>query len=141
MRDTPVVRPSSAFLASYYNPAPANKTYTIPRPDPANPPPADSGDMGAQPNVYMLLTIGSAQVHVDVLRGNEVLGALAGSPLMYLPKGESRLYFSGLMADGKVLQEGVYRLRMRALRIFGDETKEEDWDVVDTVEFGFTYEG
>jgi hypothetical protein len=97
--------------------------------------------MGAQPNVYMLLTIGSAQVHVDVLRGNEVLGALAGSPLMYLPKGESRLYFSGLMADGKVLEEGVYRLRVRALRIFGDETKEEDWDVVDTVEFGFTYEG
>ena len=140
MRDTPVLLPSLVYLANYYLSIPANQTYTIARPDPSNPPPVDDGDQGAQPNVYMQLLVGSAQVRIDVLRGDKVVGALAGSPQVYLPRGESRVFFSGLMADGKVLEEGSYRLRVSALRIFGDEDKEEDWDVVETVDFGFTYE-
>jgi hypothetical protein len=38
------------------------------------------------------------------------------------------------------VDEGQYSLRIKALRIFGDEEKEEDWDVYDTVTFSFTYQ-
>ncbi|KAJ4344850.1 uncharacterized protein N0V89_012594 [Didymosphaeria variabile] len=113
--------------------------YTIARPDPANPPATDEGDQGSQPNVYMTLLVGSALVHIDVLRGEEEMGSLAGSPQVYLPRGDSRVFISGLLADGTVLEEGSYSLRVKALRIFGDEEKDEDWDVVKTVEFGIKY--
>jgi hypothetical protein len=75
----------------------------------------------------------------DVLRGDEELEALAGWPQRYLAKGEVRAWFNGLLSDGTVLDEGTYGLRVRALRVFGDEEREEDWDVVATVEFGNKY--
>ena len=139
MRSTHVAVPSLVYLASDYSHVPANTSYTIPRPDPENPPAPDRGDQGSQPNLYMELIVGSSQVHVEVLQGGKELGALAGSPLMYLPRGESRIYFNGLLADGTVLEEGTYSLRAKALRIFGDGAKEEDWDVNETVAFNVKY--
>lgn len=140
MRSTPAAVPALVYLANYYNQVPANTSYTIPRPDPEHPPAADTGDQSAQPNLYMELIVGSSQVHVDVLQGGKALGALAGSPLLYLPRGESRIFFNGLLADGTVLEEGTYSLRVKALRIFGDEAKESDWDVMETVAFNVGYE-
>jgi hypothetical protein len=87
----------------------------------------------------MELLLGSALVHIDVFRGEEALGSVAGAPQMYLPRGTTRVFFSGLLVDGTVLEEGRYSLRVRALRIFGDEAREGDWDVVRTVEFSFRY--
>ncbi|KAL5389691.1 hypothetical protein DPSP01_002186 [Paraphaeosphaeria sporulosa] len=139
MRSTPVTMPSLVYLARYNSPIDAGTNYTIVRPDPANPPAPDTGNEGSQPNVYMELLIGSALVHIDVFRGKEELGSLAGSPQVYLPRGASRIFFNGLLANGTVLEEGSYSLRVKALRIFGDEDKEEDWDIVKTVEFGFKY--
>jgi hypothetical protein len=140
MRSTPVLQPSQVYLANYYNAAPANTSYTIPRPDPANPPRADSGEPGLTPNVYINPTVGTRLLRVDVMKGETVVGSLAGWPQTALPKSELRAYFNGLLADGKVVDEGQYSLRVKALRIFGDEKKEEDWDVYNTVTFGFTYE-
>jgi hypothetical protein len=59
---------------------------------------------------------------------------------MYLARGEVRAWMNGLLADGRVLEEGSYSLRVKALRIFGDEDREGDWDVVRTAEFGIKYE-
>lgn len=143
MRDTPVLEASQVYLADYYNPVPANKTYTIPRPDPANPPPTDRDDRDIAPNVYISPTVGTAALHVDVLRGGakgDVLGALAGWPLLYLPRSEQRAYMKGLLANGTVLDEGVYSLRVSALRVFGDKAAKGDWDVVTTVPFHLKYE-
>ncbi|KAJ4301343.1 hypothetical protein N0V90_003435 [Kalmusia sp. IMI 367209] len=139
MRSTPITQSSLVYLANYNNPIPENTNYTIARPDPANPPPTDDGDQSTQPNVYMELLVGSAVVHVDVFQGEKKVGAMAGSPQMYLPRGQSRVYFSGLLADGTVLDEGKYKLRVSALRVFGDEEQEGDWDIVETVDFSFKY--
>jgi hypothetical protein len=139
MRSTAVTKSSLVYLAEYNSPIPANTNYTISRPDPANPPAIDRGDEGSQPNLSMELLIGSALVHIDVFRGEEELGSLAGSPQIYLPRDSTRVFFNGLLADGTVLEEGSYSLRVKALRIFGDEGKDEDWDVVKTVEFSFKY--
>ncbi|RSM17836.1 hypothetical protein CDV31_003262 [Fusarium ambrosium] len=143
MRDIPILQPSQVYLANYNNEAPANKTYTIPRPDPANPPLTDRGDQDTTPNVYIKPTIGTAALHVDVLGGGakgDVLGALAGWPLLYLPRSDQRAYVKGLLADGTVLDEGVYSLRVSALRVFGDKAGKDDWDVVTTVPFNLKYE-
>ena len=139
MRDTPVTVPSAVYIANYNSPVPENTNYTIPRPDPENPPPTDSGDYSTQPSIYMELLVGSSLVHIDVLRDGKEIGVMAGSPQLYLPRGENRVWFSGLLADGTVLEEGSYSFRVKALRIFGDETKEEDWDVTETVTFSFKY--
>ncbi|KAK7413477.1 hypothetical protein QQX98_007625 [Neonectria punicea] len=143
MRSTPVLQASQVYLASYNAAVPANRTYTIPRPDPANPPVTDRGDEDLTPNVYITATVGSSALHVDVLSESgkgEVLGALAGWPLLYVPRGTQRAYVKGLLADGTVLEEGAYALKVSALRVFGNESRDDDWDVVTTVPFSLKYE-
>lgn len=140
MRATPVLTPDSVYLAQGYKPAAANQIYTIPRPDPANPPPTDRGDSQTTPNVYIRPIVGTRMLRADVLRGDDELGALAGWPLMHVARFENRAWINGLLADGKVMEEGSYSVRVQALRIFGDESKEEDWDVVNTVAFELKYQ-
>jgi hypothetical protein len=139
MRSTPVFQPSQVYLANNYSPVPANQSYVIPRPDPANPPAVDEGNESTTPNVYMSLTVGTRALRVDVLRGEEVVGSLAGWPQMHMARGTVRAWFNGLLDDGTVVREGLYKFRVTALRIFGDEEREDDWDVTETVEFNFTY--
>jgi hypothetical protein len=43
------------------------------------------------------------------------------------------------MASGEVLDEGSYRMKVSALRIFGDEEKVDDWDVVESTSFAVQY--
>ncbi|GJD00643.1 subtilisin Carlsberg [Colletotrichum higginsianum] len=143
MYDTRVLTSSQAFLANYNSEAPANHTYTIPRPDPANPPRTDRGDTGSTPNVFISPTVGTAAIQVDVFRVSggreENLGSLAGWPLSFVSRSEQRAYFNGLLADGTVLEPAVYSMEVRALRIFGDREKKEDWDVIKTVPFILKY--
>jgi subtilisin family serine protease len=139
MRAASVFTPETVYLAEGYAPAPANASYTIPRPDPQNPPMTDEGDIYGSPNVYIRPAVGSRMLRVEVLQGDRVLGALAGFPQTYIARREVRAYFNGLMADGTVLDEGSYRLRVMALRVFGDEKRAEDWDVVESATFGVKY--
>ncbi|KAI4638974.1 uncharacterized protein J4E78_011040 [Alternaria triticimaculans] len=139
MRDVPIATADRVYLAQGYSPAPANVSYTIPRPDPQNPPMTDRGDMQNTPNVYVGTIVGSSLVRVEVVQGDRVLGALAGFPQTYVARGEVRAYFNGLMADGTVLDEGEYRMKVSALRIFGNEESEEDWDVFESVSFKVKY--
>ncbi|EUC33580.1 hypothetical protein COCCADRAFT_95623 [Bipolaris zeicola 26-R-13] len=139
MRKATVFPPETAYLAEGYASAPANASYTIPRPDPQNPPWTDRGDYYNSPNVYMFPSVGSPLLRLDVLQGNKTLGPLAGFPLTYIPRGETRAYFNGLLADGTVLEEGTYRMKVMALHIFGNENNVEDWDIVETSSFTFKY--
>ncbi|KAF2177139.1 subtilisin-like protein [Zopfia rhizophila CBS 207.26] len=139
MRSTPVLQPSQVYLADFNMPAPANRSYVIPRPDPENPSRTDRGDQSTTPNVYINPTVGTRVLRVDVLHGEEVLGSLAGWPQIHVTRGEVRAWFNGLLVDGTVVDEGWYSFRIMALRIFGNEEREGDWDVVRTVEFSFTY--
>jgi subtilisin family serine protease len=139
MRDVPISTPDRTYLAQGYSPAPANSSYTIPRPDPENPPFTDRGDSQKTPNMYVGTIVGSPLVRVEVLQGDTMLGALAGFPQTYVARGEVRAFFNGLMADGTVLEEGSYRMRVSALRIFGTEEREEDWDIFESATFTVKY--
>ena len=139
MRATPIFGSDRVYFANGYSPVPANQTYTIARPDPANPPATDSGDTYAMPNVYFSPIVGTPLVYADVLQGNENLGSLAGWPRTHVNRVDTRAWFNGLLANGTVLEEGKYRVRIKALRIFGDENREEDWDVEETSEISIKY--
>ncbi|GJC78195.1 minor extracellular protease vpr [Colletotrichum liriopes] len=143
MYSTPILTSSQVYLANYNGQVPANRTYTIPRPDPGNPPRTDMGDNGEIPNVYISPTVGTPSIHVDVFRVHdgkeENLGSLAGWPRPYVSRLEQRAYFNGLLADGTVLEPASYAMEIRALRIFGDTEKKEDWDVFKTVPFNLKY--
>lgn len=139
MHDVPILTPETVYLAQGYTPALPNASYTIPRPDPQNPPLTDRGDMMATPNVYIRPAVGSPLLRVEVLQGDKVLGALAGFPQMFIARIEVRAYFNGFMADGTVLEEGIYSMRVSALRIFGNEERKEDWDVITSAAFAVKY--
>ncbi|RYN45437.1 hypothetical protein AA0114_g9129 [Alternaria tenuissima] len=139
MHAIPVLTSETVYLAQGYTPAPANASYVIPRPDPQNPPMTDRGDMFATPNVYINPTVGSPLLRVEIFQGDKNLGALAGFPQTYIARSEVRAYFNGLMASGEVLDEGSYRMKVSALRIFGDEEKVDDWDVVESTSFAVQY--
>ncbi|KAF6827563.1 subtilisin-like serine protease pr1c [Colletotrichum plurivorum] len=143
MRDTPVLTASQVYLAEYNGIVQPNRTYTIPRPDPANPPRPDRGDQSATPNALIQPTVGTASLQVDVVSlsgGEKNLGRLAGWPLEFITRLEQRAFFNGLLADGTVLEAGAYKMKVSALRIFGEREKEEDWDVYETVPFIVRYE-
>jgi hypothetical protein len=99
----------------------------------------DRGGMFATPNVYINPTVGSPLLRVEIVQGDKNLGALAGFPQTYIARSEVRAYFNGLMASGEVLDEGSYRMKVSALRIFGDEEKVDDWDVVESTSFAVQY--
>lgn len=165
LKSAPALQPARVYLADYNLPVEANRTYTLPRPDPAAAPPRD--DQSAQPNVMVGLTVGTRMLRVDVVglglddggsgnqnntrsrrptssnsvRGVETtLGSLPGYPLPFAPRDEKRAYFKGMLADGTVLPAGPYKLRVSALRVFGDAERAGDWDVLDTVPFNVEYE-
>jgi hypothetical protein len=139
MRSTPVLQPSRVFLANFNTPAPANTSYIIPRPNPANPPATDTGNEATTPNVSIAPTVGTRILRVEVMAGDKVLGNLPGWPQTYLSRLSTRGWFNGMLADGTVVDAGRYSFKVMALRIFGDEDRIEDWDVVRTVEFSVSY--
>ncbi|KAK8076725.1 hypothetical protein PG994_003997 [Apiospora phragmitis] len=152
MHSAPVLTSTGVFLANYGSPADANASYTLPTPDPAYEP--VPGDEGRLPNMLLDLVMGTRQLHVHVVAlgeegatnntmktptGIPCLGPLAGWPMRYLAALSQRAYFLGLLADGTVLPQGSYKMVASALRIFGDETVAEDWDVFETVPFSVQY--
>ncbi|TEA18299.1 Minor extracellular protease vpr [Colletotrichum sidae] len=145
MYSIPILTSPQIYLAEFNGVVPANRTYSIPRPNPAKPPLTDRGDQSATPNVLIQPTAGTPSLNVDVVSisggQEEVLGSLAGWPLLYAPRVEQRAFFNGLLADSTVVEPGVYKMKVSALRIFGDGEKQEDWDVYETVPFVLRYQG
>ncbi|KAK4443219.1 peptidase S8/S53 domain-containing protein [Podospora aff. communis PSN243] len=123
---------------------PENTTFTVPVP--TGPPNQDLlPDLDLPlPCAMFTRNLGSAHLRMDIvplevegeLDTTEVLGIeIAGSaeryPLRWYPgRGATEDPFTGMLSDGRVVPEGRYRFVMRALRVFGDERRVEDWDVV-----------
>ncbi|KAH7323272.1 peptidase S8/S53 domain-containing protein [Stachybotrys elegans] len=99
------------------------------------------------------LSMGSKLVRVDVkptngtsntteIGSHHILGSLSNFPKRFQPRnpvGPSTITWYGDLSDGSFVPEGSYSLLVRALKIFGDEEKEEDWDVVETPRFQIQY--
>ncbi|KAI3557770.1 subtilisin Carlsberg [Colletotrichum abscissum] len=154
MRETPVLVPglglNGVYLSSTDNhfliPVAANRTFTIPRPG--------STGSAIYPKMVVTPTVGTTDLHVELVAlgrsgnstlkvtdvlGYPTLGALPQSPVAYAHRFGYTWNFGGFLADRTVVPEGSYAFIARALRIFGDASKEEDWDVVETVPFILKY--
>lgn len=125
---------------------PANTTYTLPA----------RGTAGARdvvPAVAVNLALGSRKLRVDVVPlttcppgnltteawGRKTIGQPSYSPWLWNPRGVASYFWDGRLDSGAYAPEGRYRFVVRALRIYGDEGREEEWDVSEAPAFRIRY--
>lgn len=96
--------------------------------------------------IHLRLAMGSSLVRVDVLgsgnktmvAGTKILGSIDGYPLHWQSRdgvstsgdfvSSTVSSWSGILSGNKTLQEGCYRLLYRALKIFGNPEKKNDYE-------------
>ncbi|KAG5941475.1 hypothetical protein E4U59_001716 [Claviceps monticola] len=117
--------------------SPDGFTYVVPKPGTAN-------KYDNLPSIFINLTLGSPTVRVDavpVQNGTNAayiysnatsIGEPFGLPSQLNERGWSYFTWDGKLESGKYAPEGRYRFVARALRLFGDASKPQDWDVAST---------
>ncbi|KAI8402454.1 hypothetical protein FOFC_17768 [Fusarium oxysporum] len=120
------------------NPVPANTTFVLPVKG------QNATDEKPAPALAWKLALGSAKLEAELIpvSGNSTaksLGAPAGFPTLWNPMGKGSVVWNGKLADGGYAPAGKYKVAYRALRIFGDEKKESDWDKSESPVFGVRY--
>ncbi|KAK4225046.1 putative protease [Podospora fimiseda] len=131
---------------------PANTTFVLP-------PAGFSNDTSYRnrtdfPKLVIILGFGSPLIRVDVVPvtncsiaarnaktvwGTKTLGQPEGFPVYYQPRGKLEFAWNGKLSDGNFAPAGVYKFSIRALRVFGDENKAEEFDVTETIPFRLKY--
>ncbi|KAI0879912.1 subtilisin-like protein [Annulohypoxylon maeteangense] len=127
-------------------PVPANTTFTLNRPG------RNSSSSGVvYPKLRIAPTLGAPQLRADVValtdtglpttdwKGYKIIGSLSGFPITLVPRNGGNSYFYGVLDDNTVVPEGTYKFVTSAVRVFGDASKEEDWDIVESVPFVLRY--
>lgn len=144
------------FLSNYTDPAlkaaAPNATWVVPYPTDLTDPTKIGGGGVAYPAALVQLNVGTPLLRIDVVPvevqgdlpttlvlGVRTAGNIIGYPLEYSPRKWYVTAVTGRLEDGTVIPEGRYRLVIRALRIFGDAAKAEDYDMVETVPFELLY--
>lgn len=123
------------------NPVSANTTFTLPPPGTSN---TTNATTTVLPQFNVGLALGSSKVHADVVpvgSGNSTksIGEPADFPLLWNAMGLTAVAWDGELESGDYAEAGTYKIIFRALRIFGDESKDSDWDVSETQSFRITY--
>ncbi|RYP03360.1 hypothetical protein DL765_010526 [Monosporascus sp. GIB2] len=127
-----------------------NTVFTIPYPtDPTGRPQIIDA---SYPRSVIQLNVGTALLRCDLVprngSGNSTagdvskgapIGSVTNFPIMYSSRRWYITIFTGMLADGTVAPEGRYSFRVRALKIFGDAAKEEDYQTIETVAFEIVY--
>lgn len=118
------------------------------------------------PTMYTQLVLGSSLVRVDIqprgmafgrgrggdrygdgdktpltknVLGHEIVGSIAEYPMVFAPGMLVVESWRGELAEGLFVPEGNYMFLVRALKVFGNKNKEEDYEVVRTEGFGVSY--
>lgn len=122
-----------------------NETFTFPKGD------FDWNYLYPVPNAWAV--IGTAEFRIDVISldpalnqkevaGVKVTGSVKYFPSPFFPAGVQLLSpFNGQLNDDSFVPAGGYKLMWSALRLFGDASKAEDWDVVVSPQFFIEYIG
>jgi len=148
LHDATVLDKNSTYLTqstdTALNPVPANQTFILP---------AVNGT-GTNSTVYPAfvvgLALGSSLIRADVVPqgsqtnattvlGARTLGNIFGYPARYKARGGSLAQWDGTLEDGRFAPAGTYTLLIRALKIFGDASLEEDYETKETVSFTINY--
>ncbi|KAL2264175.1 hypothetical protein VTK26DRAFT_881 [Humicola hyalothermophila] len=91
--------------------------------------------------LWVNLAMGSALLHADIVPvgGDEPVGQPAGFPAEWNPRGRLEYRWDGRMNNGAYAPEGDYKFVVRGLRIFGDPSKDSEYDISETVPFRLRY--
>ncbi|KAJ6439369.1 subtilisin-like serine protease PR1C [Purpureocillium lavendulum] len=131
------------------NHVPDNYTFTLPAPGTAT-------TKNRLPMLYFNLALGTRLMRVDVVPMTtcrpknlttddplgdkyKVIGEYPGFPVRWWPRGSAKMVWDGQLDSGDYAPAGKYKFLLRALRVFGDESKLADWDVVETQGFKIKY--
>ncbi|TLD19593.1 hypothetical protein PspLS_09337 [Pyricularia sp. CBS 133598] len=71
--------------------------------------------------------------------GLKTVGSLQYFPQQYQSRTRSFVRWDGILDSGKYAPSGQYKIVFRALRVFGNKDKPEEYDVVETVPFKIRY--
>lgn len=150
-----VLDPAGTYMSSSLNIDDAavsvNHTFLLPPPGHSNDTQYNSNSTD-YPRLFINLALGSAVVRVDVVPtfsdantteslGLATIGDVYMTPLEYQPRGPQSANWDGRLATGEYAPAGAYKLVVRALKIFGERNKADDYEVAETVEFGIQYIG
>jgi hypothetical protein len=137
---------------SMNTPVPANVTFVLPPAGHAND--TSYRNRTELPKLVATLAMGSRLVRVDVVPvsnctraakkatvvfGTKTLGQPEGMPSLYNARGTFEYDWDGQLDDGTYAPAGLYKLAVKALRIFGDETQGSEYDAAETVPFRIRY--
>ena len=118
-------------------PVPANTTFILPVKG------QNATATQPAPALAWNLALGSAKLEAEIfpVGGNSTksLGAPAGFPVQWNPMGKGNIVWNGKLADGGYAPAGKYKVKYQALRIFGDEKVESDWDKSESPVFSVKY--
>ncbi|KAG6311673.1 hypothetical protein E4U22_002510, partial [Claviceps purpurea] len=123
--------------------SPDSFTYTVPKA-------GTSSKSDAVPALRINLALGSPLVRVDIvpLSNGTVpshnataksIGEPFGLPSLANNRGNSSFPWDGKLESGSYAPAGRYRFVVRALRLFGDASKPEDWDEATTQSLTLKY--
>lgn len=148
----------SSSLATAQAAVAAGHAFVLPPPGRANDTQyAGNTNTTDYPQLLFSLALGSAVVRVDVVPlsttsrgvdageslGLTTVGDVYQTPLEYMPRNDPSLpnvlTWDGRLATGAYAPEGAYKMAVRALKIFGDRTVAEDYELVETVDFSIQY--
>lgn len=127
-------------------PISTNETWVLPAPGNAKEP-------GNLPYLVHKLATGSRKIMAHLkpmttcppknmtteFMGEKTIGQPDGFPAFWKSRGNEEYVFTGKLSDGNYAPPGKYKIIVRALRIFGDEKNEHDWDVAESPSFRFKY--
>ncbi|KAJ3469456.1 hypothetical protein MRS44_003521 [Fusarium solani] len=147
LHDSPVLGPNDTWITSStdenFFPAKANKTWILPKPGTAN------NQTDELPEIVWFLALGTAKLHGDIIPVTtekssstgkaRIIGEPVNFPLLWNPMGRNSQPFTGELAGGGFAPAGMYVVRYRALRIFGNEEDEGDWDESYSPPFAIQY--
>ncbi|KAM0482670.1 hypothetical protein ACHAP7_004170 [Fusarium lateritium] len=148
LHDSTVLGPNDVWIANSTDenrfPMGANSTWTLPKPGTAN------NLTDSLPGLTWFFALGSAKLHAEIMpvttgkpsatKKPRVIGEPVDFPLLWNPMGANSQSFTGELADGSFAPAGEYVVRYKALRIFGDEKKKDDWDEAYSPVFSIKYE-
>ncbi|GES66427.1 subtilisin-like protein [Aspergillus terreus] len=132
------------------SPVQAGHTFILPAPNSTT-----AGNNTSNPVFNLRLSMGTGLLRIDVkpanatsnvtrVLGEPILGQISGYPERFLSRQAFRsrpIHWNGELDNGKFVPPGTYSLLVRALKTFGNEENEKDYDVVETPQFKLRYEG
>ncbi|KAK1991883.1 subtilase [Colletotrichum falcatum] len=144
--DQAIMTTSTSAAAQDYAPVASNHTYVLPPPGTAN------ATNAIVPAIAINMVFGSALVRADLVPlgrskhngtrtvfGTRTLGQPRSFPYTYVSRGVMPVNWDGQMEDGSYVPEGRYKFSVRSLRVFGDASKGDEYDVTETKPFRVIY--